>query len=276
MGKFQRGYMRSAKKEAPVKRKVDDIARKVNRIIRSIEKKYARVEGTTSLVSTSNASFDGQIFAVAPTLTGIDPKAIVLAQGDGEANMTGNQVTTQKNIFSFVATLNPWNASSNANPRPLYLTYWVVSVRGGVNATTLADVENLIKTRFFNTGNSYIGFSDSVLDQIRTVNEDVFILHTKKTFKLGNANTYASGAGGATPTSAQGYTNNDFSMIVKFEVDLTKYTPKTIRYNDTDTAGAFGNQKWIFFTMQNCDGSAIASAVPVELWYNHSYMYSDL
>lgn len=258
-----------------MKKKVADISRKVNRIIRSIEKKYARVEGSTNLVGTGNASFDGQIFALAPTTTTADPKAIVLQQGDLQADRVGNQVTTQKNIFSFVATLLPWNASTNANPRPVYLTAWVFSIKGGQYGTTVGDVENLVKSRFFNTGNSYSGFLDNVVDQIRTVNEDVFTLHAKKVFKLGNASTFASGAGGATPTSAQGYTNNDFSMIVKYDMDVTKFTPKTIRYNDND-GSQFGVQRWIMFTLQNCDGSAVASAVPVELYYNHSYMYSDL
>lgn len=271
---YSRGWMTLRSPSSTVKGYAS-LSKKVNRILRSVEKKFARVEGTTDLVSTGAASFDGQVFAVAPTTTVQDAKAIVLAQGDGQANITGNKVTTEKNIFSFVATLKPWNASTNANPRPLYLTYWVVSVRGGSYSTVVADVVSQIKSRFFNSGNSFAGFSDSVLDQIRTVNDDVFILHEKKTFKLGNASTFASGAGGATPTSAQGYTNNDFSMIVKFDVDLTKYTPKTIRYNDND-ATQFGNQKWIFFTMQNCDGSAISASVPVELWYNHHYMYSDM
>lgn len=273
-GNYQRGWMRS-RARAPGVKGYSALSKKVNQILRSVEKKYARVEGTTNLCGTGAADFDSQVFAVAPTTTTADPKAIVLVQGDGQANITGNKVTTQKNIFSFVATLKPWNASTNANPRPLYLTYWVVGLRGGAYATTVADVENLIKSRFFNTGNSYSGFSDSVLDQIRTVNDDVFMLHEKKTFKLGNASTFASGAGGATPTSAQGYTNNDFDMIVKYDIDLTKYTPKTIRYNDND-ASQFGVQKWVFFTMQNCDGSAISASLPVELWYNHSYMYTDM
>ena len=260
--KITPGYMRSSKRLPPAKKKLDDLAKKVNRIYRSIEVSYARQEGLVNLVGTGNGSLDNQIWAVAPTTTNADPKAVVLARGPDEGQRIGNSVSTRKNYFDFCAVLKPWNASTNANPRPLYLTAWVVSIRGGSYATTVVDVEGLITSRFFNSGTSYQGFSDSVLDQIRTVNEDVFTLHAKKTYKLGNASTFASGAGGATPTSAQGYTNNDFSIVVKDRIDLTKFTPRTIRYNDGDIL-SYNNQKWLFFTMSNCDGSAISLSLPV-------------
>jgi len=259
--KITPGYMRSSKRLPPAKKKLDDLAKKVNRIYRSIEVSYARQEGLVNLVGTGNGSLDNQIWAVGPTTTNADPKAIVLARGPDEGQRIGNSVATRKNHFDFCAVLKPWNASTNANRRPLYLTAWVVSIRGGCYATTVVDVEGLITSWFFNSGTSYQGFSDSVLDQIRTVNEDVFTLHAKKTYKLGNASTFASGAGGATPTSAQGYTNNDFSIVVKDRIDLTKFTPRTIRYNDGDTL-SYNNQKWLFFTMSNCDGSAISLSLP--------------
>lgn len=256
-------------------RAVVNLNKKVNRLIRGIETKELRVEATTDLVGTGNASFKNQVFCIGPSTTVTDPKCIVIPAGDGEGNRDGNQITTKANFFKFVAILKPWNSSTNANPRPMYLKVWVVSVRGGAFATSWEDVSNLITTRFFDTGNSYAGFSDTVLDTLRPINEDVFRVNYVKTFKIGPSQTMASGAGGATPTSAQGYTNNDFKLSVKWTVPLTKFTQKNVRYNDTDNY-SFNNNKWLFFTMHNADGSTVGLQTPLQLYYNHTYRYTDM
>lgn len=249
--------------------------RKVNRLIRGVEVKETRNEGTTNLVGTGNVNFDGQVFCINPTTTTADPKGIVVGLGDLEGQRVGNQISTKSNVFKFVAIIKPWNATTNPNPRPMYFKVWVISIRGGNYGTTHSDVSNLIKTRFFDTGNSYQGWSDTIMDTIKPVNEDVFNVHYVKTFKLGPATTMASGAGGATPTSAQGYSNNDFRLSIKWSVPLTKYTAKTIRYNDTD-GSSFNPTKWLFFTCHNADGSTIGTQVPIELYYNHHYRFTDM
>lgn len=253
---------------------VAKLAQKVNKMSRAVEVKEARAEGLTDMVGTAVASFTGNVFCINPASTATDPKAIVINQGSGEGDRIGNQVTTKQNLFRFCAVLKPWHSTSNPNPRPMYLKAWVVSIRGGQYGTTLADATNLIKSRFFDTGNSYIGFGDNLFDTIRPVNEDVFTVHYTKVFKIGPAQTMASGGGGATPTSAQGYTNNDFKLSVKWTIPLTKYTIKNIRYNDTD-GSVFNPTKWLFFTMSNADGSAVGSSVPMEMFYNHVYRFTD-
>lgn len=253
---------------------IKNLSKKVNQITRSIEQKMNRVEGNTNLGGTgvSAADFSNQIWAVNPTLTNQDPKAIVISQGDAQGKRSGNQITTKKNTFSFVAILNP-NAGTNTAPKPLYLKVWVVGVRGGQYGTTAPDVANLIKSRFFNTGDSYQGFNDTLFDLIRPINKDVFTIHYTKTFKLGNSEYWISSGG--TPTNYQHYANNDFRASIKFTVPLTKYTQKNIRYNDDD-GSIFNTTNWLFFTLHNIDGTTIGTNDPVSIYYDHKYYYTDI
>lgn len=256
-------------------KKLADVVKKVNSIYRAIEVNISRVEGSTNIVAATNASFDAQIFAVDPCGAGVDPKGVALVQGDDQGQRVGNMITTKRNKFNFVAMIKPWDATTNPTPRPMYLTAWVIKIRGGSYATIYTDVENMIKNYFFQTGNSSQGFSDSVMDDIRPVNTDVFKLLYKKTWKIGTATTMASGGGGATPTSAQGYSNNDFPYSVKAFLDLTKFSTKNIRYNDTSGVNA-NDMAWLFFTPSNADGSFVGTSIPLEIFYNHQYEYIDL
>lgn len=256
-------------------KKIAVVEKKVNKISRSIEIKETKLEGSFEMTGITQPQLDSWIFCVNPTLTGVDPKAIVIAQGDSEANRQGNQITTKGNVLKFVACLNPWNSATNANPKPLYLRYYVISIRGGVYANTISDVETIIQNKFFDNGNSSIGFTDSPLDMLRHVNDEVIYVHDMKEFKIGNSYYMASGAGGATPTSAQGFTNNDFSSSVKWTIPLYKYTQKNIKYNDQDTQ-IFNNNKWVFFTIHNADGSAVGSSFPLKIYWSHNYKFSDM
>ena len=263
----------SVRRKYSSKRKVYNLAKRVKKIEKSAEVKIVRREAQTLLSSPQSALLANQIWCVNPTVVGQDPKAQVITQGTGQANRVGNTVTTKSNSFKFTALLTPWNVSTNAYPSPMYLKYWIVSVRGGQTYTN-QQVRDLLQSKFFQADNSYTGFSDSVMDNIRPVNKDVFYVHTTKTFKLGNATYMASGAGGATPTSNQGFTNNDFKMSVTWTIPLTKFTTKNLKFNDTDSV-IYNSTKWLFFTIAHADGTTIGANTPVQLYYNQIYKFTD-
>lgn len=269
--KKKRGRPTGSKKKAPTIKQID---KKVNQIIRGIEKEDFRKEGQTNMTGSTSSFLDEQIFSINPCTASIDTKGIVITKGDNEGQRQGNQVTTQRRYFKFCVTLNPWNSGTNPNPKPMILKAMIVSVRGGVIASTLTDIEGLLQSRFFDTGSGYTGFSDSPYDLLRPINNDVFTVHKSFEYRLGNATYMASGAGGATPTSNQGFSNNFYNPMVMDTIDLTEYCHKNIKWNDDDTIN-YNSNKWLVFTLTNIDGTQIGSGQPAVLWYNNYYKYTD-
>lgn len=255
-------------------KKVNFISKKLNKISSGIEVKEVTREGSFVMSGSGQTTLDQQIFLINPGTAAQDPKAIVIGQGDDESKRQGNQITTSSNVLKFAAMLLPWHATTNPDPKPVILKYWVLSIRGGTLGNTIYDIELICQTKFFESGASYYGFSDSVMDILRMVNDEVLYVHETKEFKLGAAYYMASGAGGATPTSNQGYTNNDFNYFVKWSIPLYKYTQKNIKWNDNDPQ-MYNRNKFVLFTIMNADGTAIGTRQPVELYYSHNYKFTD-
>lgn len=257
-----------------VEKKVEKVSKKLNKISSGIEKQIRRVEFSQSLTGSTSTNFDGQIFVINPNLVSNDPKAIVIGKGTNEGTRTGNSVHTEYNSFKFIAYLKPQDATTNTNPHPIILKYWIVSVRGGTNAKTTLDLENLLKTRFFQAGsNAYQGINDTPFDLMRPINSDVFNIHEVKEYKLGNSEYWIS-SGGA-PTNYQHYSNNDFKLYAADSINLTPYTSKNVKWNDDDTE-IFNSQKWLFFTLNYLDGAPVGNNIPVEIFVDRTYKYTDM
>lgn len=271
--KSKKAY-KTSKKNKSLYKKVNFISKKLNKISAGIEKKEITNEGSFRMSGSGQTTLDQQIFLVNPGTAAQDPKAIVIPQGDDEGKRQGNQITTHSNVLKFAAMLLPWHATTNPDPKPVILKYWVLSTRGGTLGNTIYDIELICQNKFFEYGASYIGFSDSVMDVLRMVNDDVLYVHETKEFKLGAAYYMASGAGGATPTSNQGYTNNDFNYFVKWSIPLYKYTQKNLKWNDNDPQ-MYNKNKFVLFTIMNADGTAIGTRQPVEIYYSHNYKFTD-
>lgn len=72
---------------------------------------------------------------------------------------------------------------------------------------------------FFQYGSSTVGPANNYQDLLREVNKDKYILYTTRSFKIA-------------PAGSAGNTNNDFSTVGKFKVDLIKYAKRVLTYND--------------------------------------------
>lgn len=253
---------------------VVSLNRKVNKLMGQVETKIKRVEGSVNLCGPAGTLLDQQIFSITPTTPITDPKGIDIQSGDDQDQRNGNKITTKANWLNFVLMLNPYEATTNLAPKPVVVKLWVVSVRGSQYGTTNVDVENLIKTRFFQANGSYTGFTDSVMDNIRQINNDVFNVHYTREFKLGNQYIQSSSSG-TVNNNNQRYANNEFKMMYKYRLNLTKYTTKMVRYNDND-GSSFNRQKWVFFTISNADGTFMSDQLPVLMYYNRIYKYTDI
>ena len=103
------------------------------------------------------------------------------------------------------------------------------------------------------------------------VNTDLFTVYVDKVFKVGAASNTGTG-GNAT---AQYGASNDYSYNCIETIDLTKYCPKTLLFNDTNS---FPNNRCLFAVFAAAPalgGSVATTQLPINLWYSLSYKFTD-
>jgi len=107
-------------------------------------------------------------------------------------------------------------------------------IGGGNNITSAL-------ANFYQNGNTSISPTGAKLEQLYTINNDVYKVYTQRTYKMGmsvvpdTAQTII--AGGNTNQLINTNPNNDFSLTKTFTIDVLKYIGKnaTIRFNDGST-----------------------------------------
>lgn len=145
-----------------------------------------------------------------------------IGQGTTQGNRIGNEIKLKKLTFRGVLYPAAYNASTNSGPRPHEIKFWFVTQKDQPSEIPIT------YNKFFQDGSTSQTFDANLLDLIKVVNSDLFMVHTTRTFKLGQSEYFGSG----TNPNNQYWSNNDFNMNAKFSFDLTKYHVKNIKYND--------------------------------------------
>lgn len=178
----------------------------------------------TRLYIPGNANFpNDNIFPI-----GIDPGAIVINQGTGQGQRVGNQIKMKKLMFKGTVVPLPYDATFNANPQPVQLKMWIFYQK-----TTPTAVPNpMAGPGFFQNGSVDKGFQNDLVDMWSPVNTDVYRVLTTRTFKLGYADYSGTAQNTGNNAAAQSFSNNDFKLNANFSINLSKYYPQRVKFND--------------------------------------------
>ena len=127
----------------------------------------------------------------------------------------------------------------------------------------------------FQLGGSEKGFQGDLTDNLSPVNLDRYRILGKRHFKLGFATYAGTGSGGPGTPASQYWANNDFKSNYQFSIDVTKWYPKDVRFNDNitqpTTRGLF-----MFITYAPISGGQFSpSQFVVGLQYCQEYIYED-
>lgn len=210
-------------------------------IRRQAETKEQKITAERNLIwSPSTGSFDTRnIFSSSDILN-------VISQGTGQGDRIGNRVTLVKFDFSFLIWARPTNASG-VN-LPLDVCMYVFSDKLNPTSQTATNIRNAISggvpPYFYEAGNATTGANMTITDQLLRVNGDRFMLHKKKIFKLATSQVV-------------NWSNNDYKASRRFKVNIAKYMPKNVVWND---AGALASRQiWIMFlpVIANDDTSTV-------------------
>lgn len=151
--------------------------------------------------------------------------AIDILQGTGNGQRVGNKVRVKK--FMMKGTLLPKGSDvNNPTPKPMQVKMYFFYDRTNPTAVPnpLAD--------FYQFNSTSSAITGDLTDLWCPVNEDKYRLLGVRQFKIG-FQEYWSGSNVAS-TLGTGFPNNDFKLNANFSVNLKKWLPKLVRYNDNN------------------------------------------
>lgn len=170
-----------------------------------------------------------------------------ISQGTGQGDRIGNKIQVKSVVFrGYLYSVS----DGSTGGVPTNVTMYIGKCKNSISVPTYAQLSAL-----YQAGDTTFSPTDNNLSSLYRVNNDIFTIYKTRRFKIG----------GASPAS--GYVaNNDYKALQRFSIDVTKYIPKNILYNDLPTpitnAGLY-----VWFVISNYNDNAItASYIPQVQW----------
>lgn len=257
MKKGGRKYRRRVPKRS-TKKVSKTIKRYVSRVIhRNLENKRMTTEFTKNLFNISAGVPGFQPNNIIPLCPNSATGGIyTITQGVGQQQRVSNSISVRKAYFRGVLVPALYNAISNPTPTPLNVKMWIISLKRNVLQQTQADVYQTVLNTFFSNGNTSIGLLGTLYDIITPHNKDVVNVHYTRTIKLGEAG-YSGVTGGANANSSK--SSNDYNLNYKMTLDITRWLPKKMLFNDTDS-GTTSKQLYCVFEPVYYNGTSMTAA----------------
>lgn len=178
-----------------------------------------------------------------------------ISQGDGQGQRTGNQISPVGLYLRGIVRAQPsYDLTLNYNPSPMYVTMYIMKIKKHLSDSS-SELETIIDNTAVQNGSTSIGFSGLPNDMLNTINSDVLTCLYKRTFKVGNAQYVSNFGVNAPANAAQQYANNDFPLMQMFKLNLTKFLPKKMKFNDTSDICTNTRKLWFFFCVTRQDNS---------------------
>lgn len=285
--KSKTGKGKKTIKKAIRSAKVHNFNRAVSKVIsRKAETKVVNYEewmniyGPKSLDFTSGAGGVQCLTPMSSTSTGY---SFNIPQGTAQGERVGNEIIpVSLKLRGVIRAESYFENTTNYNPCPLYVTLWVVKLRQHLN-DTFTDLSTVTQNSFFQMGSVSQGFTGTLIDLVRDVNQDHIQLIARKTYKVGYQN-YVSAFGLNQPNNYnQQYSNNDSPHARMFKLDLTKHLPKTMKFNDGSDNVTNQHRLWCFFTCHRTDNNQIMTSSsnltgpqPADLVLGAEFRYKDI
>lgn len=231
------------------KRKVPKAFKAVveNALARNEEKKETNLYSLNHpIVPINAAGWTASSICLSPSIAGYN-----IAQGTGQGQRVGNRIRVKKSWVKGIIHPSAYNASTNPNPAPYQIRMLIFKDKFAPTSQPAAVALDL-----FQSGSTSIPPQNDLADCILDINRDRYQVYHDEILKMGPAANQGSG----TDVAFAQYMNNDFSFNCKFEVDVTKFLPKTIVFNDASLS-AMTDSLWMIFLPCLANGGAIGASV---------------
>lgn len=190
-----------------------------------------------------------------------------ISLGTGQGARVGNQVTTRKVMLNYILRPTSYDATTNPIPQPsiVQLMLGYVKLTPGT-LPVAADVNNL-----FQSGSSVAAPNGSLRDIISVINKDYWVIKKRWTHKIGYAENSATGASG----SDANFANNDYKYSAIKRLDITKFVPKVLHFNDSNASTLTKNLFFMVQAVSAAGGIYGSNRLPVNIEFWIDYHYQD-
>lgn len=193
---------------------------------------------------------------------------MAISQGTGQGDRIGNRIRVRK---AFVKLVFYPRAYDVYNPQPKPQDVRLLIVKSKDDKNTLPGKSSF--GDFFQSNNSYNAPTGNLPDMVRSVNKDSWVVYKDIHFKLGCSAYFSDGAGNANDASQQFY-NNDYKYNKIMTIDVTRFIPKTIVYQDNNTNPISDLVNLVILPM-NADGTD-ANALSAGDFPSYFYFQTEL
>lgn len=247
---------------------INTIVKKV--ISKQAEKKLIKTESLAeNLENAVNVSYTGtNLFELTPNAS-----TLTLSQGTAQDDRIGNSVTTKYGQLKLQIFPNPYNATSNSIPMPQIVLCVIFSIKPG-KAASLTGAQSICTTDILQNNSASSGFQGNLSDCLRDLNTDVITVHYKRTWRIGAA-VYSSNTGNQ--ANYYNYANNEFPLFLYKTINITKFLPKTVKFNDSNDDSTSRKLFCVLMPMDADGGAAVDTTAAIPLNYNRiiKYAYTD-
>lgn len=212
-----------------------------------------------TLVPSSSATFVNNVIPLGPY-----PATLPLNQGVGQGARIGNVCKTVRLSFKGTLVPLPYNVTTNANPAPSQVKMVIFYEKS--TPTVIPNPQ----PDFFQNGSTTLPLQNDLTDMWLPFNKDKYHICTTRTFKVGNSQSTGTGNSAVD----QFYANNDFKYNRGFNIPLSKYYPKTVRFQDNS---AYPERCLFacFYPVHANGGAYGGTQVPIGLQYMQEYRFKD-
>lgn len=180
----------------------------------------------------------------------------ILSQGTGEGERIGNQITIKKVMLRFTIYMDSTYANASV---PKYVDFYIVKYRNSNSQPSVTDANKLLQQ-----GNGATSYNGEILDGLRDVNTDLYILKKRKRWTMCNA---------FTATNPIGYGSLKGMMTMKF--NITKFYKKYIKFSDTITSPSNDNLFLCVGTTDYYQTGTPATAQTGQMSFDMTFTYED-
>lgn len=187
--------------------------------------------------------------------------------GTTNGTRIGNTIKTRRVMLRYTLRPTTYQAGVNDNPQPAHILFFLGNYRQykGVLPT------NIEVGQLYDTGSGSSAPQGDLSDLIQPINKDAWNIVKKWSHKVGNAQF--SGPGNLQNFGF--FANNDFKLNVVRSMDITKYCPKTIKFNDSSATQAGNNLFLMYEAIMTNGGVFPATQRPFAIDYWIEYQYED-
>jgi len=258
---YKKKYISKKKKYTPKKKTQVPVS-----IKRYVKRAVNRTEEVKTVVTTLSDLQSGIAAQIRPYvqdpgcgLISLTEAMDTIQQGVGQGDRIGNKIRLKRNMLKgYLYAINGGLTGGNPTNVTMYI--------GRLKSTLLTPITATL-AQLFQAGDTVFAPTDNNLSSLYQINRNSWNVYYRRTFKIGGATSSSTNAIPA---------NNDYKALVKFSINLSKWLPKTINYNDASSISTNAGL-YMWFTISNYNDEPITSLYIPQVQYVaiNEFSYTD-